>query len=139
MVLPLLYPNETAWIGFFIMNAQYRGKGLGAALWREMELVFRNAGTEVIGLDAVPAQVETYKRRGFVDCASVPCMMRKSLKEKPLDITWSYDENSVELQDLRDLDPKHVAQLDLEHTGLDRSAYWAADVLLSSPRGLLQA
>jgi hypothetical protein len=129
MVLPLLYPNKTAWVGFFIMNKHYRGKGLGAALWREMELVFRDAGTEMIGLDAVPAQVETYKRRGFVDCASVPCMMRKSLKEKPLDITWSYDEDSVELQDLRDIDPKRVAQLDLEHTGLDRSAYWAEDAL----------
>jgi hypothetical protein len=122
MVLPLLYPNKTAWVGFFIMNKHYRGKGLGAALWREMEHVCRDAGTEMIGLDAVPAQVETYKRRGFVDCASVPCMMRKSLKEKPLDITWSYDEDSVELQDLR-------AQLDLEHTGLDRSAYWAEDAL----------
>jgi hypothetical protein len=129
MVLPLLYPNKTAWIGFFIMNAQYRGKGLGAALWREMELVFRNAGTEVMGLDAVPQQVGTYKRRGFVECASVPCMMRKSLKERPLNISWSYDEDSVELQDLRDLDPKLVSKLDLEHTGLDRSAYWAADVL----------
>lgn len=93
-----------------------------------MELVFRNAGTETIGLDAVPEQVETYKRRGFVDCAGVPCMKRESLAIKPLEITWSY-EDSVELQDLRDIDPKYMAQLDFEHTGLDRSAYWTADAL----------
>jgi GNAT superfamily N-acetyltransferase len=130
MVLPLLYPNKTGWIGFFIMNEFYRGKGLGRELWSAMEQVFRDAGTEMIGLDGVEEQVATYTRRGFVDCAQIPLMMRESLKFKPIDVTWSHDDD-VELQDLRDIDPKDLSQLDLNHTGLDRSAYWAADVLPS--------
>ncbi|KAH3943022.1 hypothetical protein HBI56_101500 [Parastagonospora nodorum] len=128
MLLPLIYPNKTAWVAFFIMNAAYRGKGLGAALWREMETLVSAAQCSFIGLDAVPEQVQTYTRRGFVDCARVPLMSRKSLVEKPLGIKWGY-EDAVELQDLRDVDPVYLTQLDLEHTGLDRRAYWAADVL----------
>lgn len=128
MLLPLIYPNKTAWVAFFIMNAAYRGKGLGAALWREMETLVSAAQCSFIGLDAVPEQVQTYTRRGFVDCARIPLMSRKSLYEKPLEITWSY-EDAVELQDLRDVDPVHLTRLDLEHTGLDRRAYWAVDVL----------
>jgi hypothetical protein len=130
MVLPFTYPNKTGWVAFFIMNAAYRGKGLGRELWKEMELVFRKRGTTVIGLDGVEEQVETYERRGFVDCATIPLMMRDSIQEKPIDVTWG-QEDATELQDLRDVDPALLAQLDLEHTGLDRSAYWAADVLPS--------
>ena len=128
MLLPLIYPNKTAWVAFFIMNSAYRGKGLGAALWREMETLVSAADCSFVGLDAVPEQVPTYTRRGFVDCARIPLMSRKPLAEKPLQITWSY-EHAVELQDLRDIDPVHLTQLDLAHTGLDRRAYWAADVL----------
>jgi hypothetical protein len=130
MVTPFIYPNQTGWIGFFIMNDAYRGKGLGRELWKEMELTFKHAGTTVIGLDGVEEQVETYKRRGFVDCASIPLMMRESVGYKPIEVTWDH-EDAVELQDLRDIDGKLLAKLDLEHTGLDRSAYWATDVLIS--------
>jgi hypothetical protein len=130
MVAPFIYPNQTGWVGFFIMNEAFRDKGLGRELWKEMELTFQNAGTTVIGLDGVEEQVETYKRRGFVDCARIPLMMRESLGDKPIEVTWSH-EDAVELQDLRDIDGKLLAKLDLAHTGLDRSAYWATDVLTS--------
>jgi hypothetical protein len=129
MLAAFLYPNNTGWIGFFIMNTPLRGKGLGRQLWAEMELVFRDAQTTVIGLDAVEEQVDTYKRRGFVDCASIPLMMRESIKEKQIDVTWTHEE-AVELQDIRDVDGTLLAKLDREHTGLDRSAYWATDVLV---------
>ncbi|KAF2025910.1 hypothetical protein EK21DRAFT_75362 [Setomelanomma holmii] len=107
MVIPFVYPNSTAWVGFFIMNAAFRGQGLGRELWKEMELVFKTEGTTMIGLDGVEEQVETYKRRGFEDCARIPLMTREGLGTKPL------------------------AKLDLQHTGLDRSAYWASSALLS--------
>ncbi|OAL06289.1 hypothetical protein IQ06DRAFT_211971 [Phaeosphaeriaceae sp. SRC1lsM3a] len=106
MILPIIYNNKTAWVGFFIMNEHVRGQGLGRALWKEMELVFRNAGTTTIGLDAVEQQVKTYERRGYVSCAFIPLMTRKPLADQPLD-------------------------LDFKHTGLDRSAYWAKDALPS--------
>ncbi|KAF1845196.1 uncharacterized protein K460DRAFT_405462 [Cucurbitaria berberidis CBS 394.84] len=129
-VIAFTYLNSTGWVAFFILNAAFRGQGLGRQLWSEMESVFHADGTTVIGLDGVQEQVETYKRRGFVDCARIPLMVRDSLKVRPMDVELDLREG-VELQDLRDIDPKLLAQLDLEHTGLDRSAYWAADALLS--------
>jgi hypothetical protein len=129
MVAAFVYPNNTGWIGFFIMSTPLRGKGLGRQLWKEMELTFRNAETTVIGLDAVEEQVKTYKRRGFVDCASIPLMMRESIKEKPVEVTWDHAD-AVELQDIRDVDGALLAKLDRDHTGLDRSAFWATDVLV---------
>ncbi|KAH7093347.1 hypothetical protein FB567DRAFT_433142 [Paraphoma chrysanthemicola] len=76
MIIPFIYPNSTAWVGFFIMNDTFRGHGFGRRLWKEMELAFDKAGTTVIGLDGVEEQVETYKRRGFEDCARIPLMTR---------------------------------------------------------------
>lgn len=129
-VIAFSYPNSTGWVAFFILNAPFRGQGLGRQLWSEMETVFRANGTTVIGLDGVKEQVETYKRRGFEDCARIPLMVRDSLKVKPLDVELDSSE-AVELQDLRNVQPKLLAQLDLEHTGLDRSAYWSSDGLPS--------
>lgn len=111
------------------MNAPYRGNGLGRELWREMEETFRINGTTVIGLDGVEEQVETYKRRGFEDCARIPLMVRDSVKTRPLpNLDLS---EAVELQSLRDVDPKELARLDFEHTGLDRSPYWATGALVA--------
>ncbi|OAL53898.1 hypothetical protein IQ07DRAFT_560356 [Pyrenochaeta sp. DS3sAY3a] len=73
-VVAFTYPNGTGWVAFFIMNSSLRGQGLGRALWTEMENTFRANGTSVIGLDGVQEQVETYKRRGFEDCARIPLM-----------------------------------------------------------------
>ncbi|CAO2655679.1 Nn.00g044820.m01.CDS01 [Neocucurbitaria sp. VM-36] len=129
-VIALSYPNHTGWVAFFIINAAFRGRGLGRQLWNEMDAVFHVNGTTVIGLDGVEEQVETYKRRGFEDCARIPLMVRDSLKLKPLGVQLDLTE-AAELQDLRDVDPKQLAQLDLEHTGLDRSAYWSPHALLS--------
>lgn len=95
-----------------------------------MENTFRADGTSVIGLDGVQEQVETYKRRGFEDCARIPLMIRDSLRAKPFDTNIVSDEN-VTLVDLRDVDATDLARLDFEHTGLDRAAYWAADALPS--------
>jgi hypothetical protein len=130
MVLPVIYPNGTGWVAFFIMNAAFRGRGFGRETWKEMEHRFKEAGTTVIGLDGVEMQVGTYKRRGFVFATRIPLMTRASLRTQPLNITWDH-EDAVELQDLRDVDPKLLAKLDQEHTGLDRSAYWATGILIS--------
>jgi hypothetical protein len=61
-------------------------------------------------------------------------MMRKSIGEKPLEGIGG-NEESPELQDLRDVNAVYLAQLDQDHTGLDRSAYWAEDGL-PSRRGM---
>lgn len=124
-VLALAYPNSTGWVGFFLMNAAFRGQGLGRELWKEMERTFRNNATFTIGLDGVEEQVKTYERRGFVDVARIHVMTREPLIFKPFAAHIDL-EGAVELQDLREIDPIELAKLDLEHTGLDRSAYWAS-------------
>ncbi|KAF1940315.1 hypothetical protein EJ02DRAFT_467472 [Clathrospora elynae] len=128
-LLALIYPNSTGWIAFFILNASSRGQGLGRELWKEMDLTFRRAATTTIGLDGVQEQYDTYRRRGFESAGKIHILARHALKGKPtiqpLDLT-----GAVELQDLRDADPKELAKLDYEHTGLDRSAYWATGLLV---------
>lgn len=134
MVVALTYPNATAWVAFYIMSEGFRGIGLGRALWKEMESTFERDGALIIGLDGVEAQVETYKRRGFVDCARIPLMTRESVAKKPVDVTWS-QEDAVDVHDFHNIEPEMLAKLDLEHTGLDRRAYWQALVTQNHGRG----
>ncbi|KAL6703674.1 hypothetical protein ACN47E_009448 [Coniothyrium glycines] len=132
-VMACIYPNRTGWVGCFIMNAAFRGKGLGRELWKEMDITFRRYAITKIGLDGVPEQVNTYKRRGFESVGEIPCMTRSSLDCKPATTPVNLEEG-VELQDLRDIDSKELAKLDLEHTGLDRTAYWV-DASQTTRRG----
>lgn len=131
-VVAFTYPNGTGWVGFFMLNASFRGKGLGRELWKQLEASFRASNTTVIGLDGVEEQVNTYKRRGFEAVARIPLMTRPSLKQKPLSAAQSQDVDiEGELLDIKSVDPKTLAKIDLEHTGLDRSAYWSYDALIS--------
>ncbi|WP_171162907.1 GNAT family N-acetyltransferase [Streptomyces sp. I05A-00742] len=57
------YAPDYAFLGFYLVAPGLRGRGLGLATWRA---AFPHAGTRTVGLDAVPAQEETYKRSGFV-------------------------------------------------------------------------
>lgn len=131
-VVAFTYPNSTGWVGFFILNASVRGKGLGRELWKELEAAWRASNTTVIGLDGVQEQVGTYNRRGYEDCARIHLMTRPSLKQKPFGPTALLaDEKGEKLLSIKEANPQVLAKLDLEHTGLDRSAYWAQEALLS--------
>ena len=97
-----------------------------------MELTFQASNTSIIGLDGVVEQVNTYKRRGFEDVGRIHLMIRPSLKESPLSAAQSQSVGvQGELLDVKSVDPKTLANIDLEHTGLDRSAYWSHDGLLA--------
>ena len=57
------YPGSFAFLGFYIVRPEHRGRGHGLAIWR--------AGLEHgrgcnIGLDGVVAQQDNYRRSGFV-------------------------------------------------------------------------
>lgn len=52
-------------MGFFVVRPELRGQGLGLRLWRTAQAELQGRGAAVIGLDAVLAQVETYRRDGF--------------------------------------------------------------------------
>lgn len=128
-IVAFTYPNGTGWVGFFIVNESLRQKGFGRILWKGLEDSFAASETKVIGLDGVQEQVKTYERRGYVDCARIPLMTRPGLKEKPLDQNIVDAPEGTQFRDVRSVDPTHLAKLDEQHTGLDRSALWTKEAI----------
>lgn len=56
------YGEDFAFLGLFIVQPAFRGKGYGKAIW---DAGIASAGSRVVGLDGVPAQQENYARSGF--------------------------------------------------------------------------
>lgn len=52
-----------AFLGLYICRTEYRGRGIGTALWRT---AIARAGRRTIGLDGVPDQQKNYANSGFV-------------------------------------------------------------------------
>lgn len=57
------YSESFAFLGYYLVHPGHRRQGLGLATWRA---AVPHAGTRTIGLDAVPAQQDVYRRSGFV-------------------------------------------------------------------------
>jgi GNAT superfamily N-acetyltransferase len=58
-----LYADSYAFVGFYIVRSDLRGRGIGSPLF---ERALGRAGDRVVGLDGVLAQQASYERRGFV-------------------------------------------------------------------------
>ncbi|WP_399095147.1 GNAT family N-acetyltransferase [Streptomyces sp. BBFR2] len=56
------YSDSYAFLGYYLVHPEHRGRGLGLATWCA---ALPHAGSRTIGLDAVPAQKATYERAGF--------------------------------------------------------------------------
>ena len=56
------YGASFAFLGFYIVRADLRGRGHGLRIWNA---AMAHAGTRVIGLDGVVAQQQNYKKSGF--------------------------------------------------------------------------
>ena len=56
------YGARFAFLGFYIVRADLRGRGHGLRIWNA---AIAHAGTRVIGLDGVVAQQENYRKSGF--------------------------------------------------------------------------
>jgi GNAT superfamily N-acetyltransferase len=56
------YNDTFGFIGFYILEAEYRGKGFGMQLWKH---AIQYLGKRVIGLDGVLDQKENYEKSGF--------------------------------------------------------------------------
>jgi GNAT superfamily N-acetyltransferase len=56
------YGPSFAFLGFYIVEAPYRGQGYGYRLWRHAVL---HAGERLVGLDGVLAEQDNYRRSGF--------------------------------------------------------------------------
>lgn len=57
------HSDDFAFLGLYICRPEWRGRGIGRALWREG---LAHAGSRTIGLDGVAAQEANYARSGFV-------------------------------------------------------------------------
>jgi len=57
------YGEDFAFLGFYIVRPDLRGRGYGLAIWRA---AIAYAGNRVIGLDGVVAQQDNYRKSGFV-------------------------------------------------------------------------
>jgi GNAT superfamily N-acetyltransferase len=56
------YSPDYAFLGFYLVRPDRRGKGYGYETWRAG---LRHAGERTIGLDGVPDQQENYRKEGF--------------------------------------------------------------------------
>jgi len=94
------YDERFAFAGFYIVESEYRAKGIGHAL---VEKALEHVGDRIIGNDAVVAQQETYRSLGFAVAyrnirfqgKSVHAVLRPSgivdLSAVPLDDLSAYD------------------------------------------------
>lgn len=57
------YPGDFAFLGFYIVKRQFRGRGYGFKTW---QAALKRANGCVIGLDGVVAQQANYQKSGFV-------------------------------------------------------------------------
>jgi GNAT superfamily N-acetyltransferase len=63
------YDETFAFLGFYIVCAEARGRGYGLKIWNA---AIAHAGARIIGLDGVVAQQDNYKKSGFkLACANV--------------------------------------------------------------------
>jgi GNAT superfamily N-acetyltransferase len=56
------YDDRFAFLGFYIVRPELRGRGLGLSIW---QAALAHAGTRTIGLDGVVAQQDNYRKSGF--------------------------------------------------------------------------
>ncbi|GLR84692.1 GNAT family N-acetyltransferase [Bradyrhizobium iriomotense] len=56
------YDDRFAFLGFYIVRSELRGRGYGLRIWNA---AIAHAGPRVIGLDGVVAQQDNYRKSGF--------------------------------------------------------------------------
>src|SRR5262245_36163164 len=56
------YDDRFAFLGFYIVPPELRGRGLGLRIW---QAAIAHAGARTIGLDGVVAQQDNYRKSGF--------------------------------------------------------------------------
>ena len=98
------YDGEFGFMGFFIVRPEYRGHGLGAALWqaRKQDLTRRLRVGATISMDGVAAMQQWYAKGGFafshrdvryqgVGAASSPAAGVVPAGDVPCDALMAYD------------------------------------------------
>lgn len=60
------FPGDDAyWIGFFAVDKQYQGKGIGASLLQKLEDSVKEKGVNELYVSSVPETRSYYEQHGF--------------------------------------------------------------------------
>ncbi|WP_068109105.1 GNAT family N-acetyltransferase [Tropicimonas marinistellae] len=124
------HSDEFAFLGFYICRPEFRGRGIGFALWRH---ALAHAGNRTVGLDGVADQEANYRRSGF-ERAGASVRYEGRLTAKP----------EAAVRGIRPTDAAAIAALDMAANGVQRPAFlsaWTADtptrktLVLDGPNG----
>jgi predicted GNAT family N-acyltransferase len=109
----IIYSKKVAWIGLVLVNKEFRGKGIGKTLFKNiLESV---SHIESIKLDATPAGQPLYEKFGFREEYKIFRMVNQSVKE--LKNQWS----ELEVRRIDSQIRKDILNADLRVFGSDRS------------------
>jgi hypothetical protein len=129
-IVPFVFDNGTGWVGCFCMNAPMRGLGWGGALFSQCLAEFEKAGAKMVGLDGVAEQVQTYERRGFKTTNIVRLMVRKGIRDQPLEGGLEHVETDDErLVPLNEVPASVLVENDLAVTGFKRGKLWSREAM----------
>lgn len=132
---PFIFDNSTGWLGFFVMQAEHRGKGWGAAVFQATMDVFKENGVEYIGLDGVPEQKKTYERRGFREVSKIRNMMREGIEKESVEGGSEAPEGMrfVDARDIVKSGPLKIVEYEEKVTGFKRSKLWGEEGVWKRP------
>ncbi|TNC71766.1 GNAT family N-acetyltransferase [Rubellimicrobium roseum] len=109
-----------AFLGLYLCRPEWRGQGIGMALWREG---LTHAGGRTIGLDGVAAQEANYARSGFVRTGA-------TIRFEGPRVTG----DSPTLRPMRPEDLPALLALDRRATGVERARFLSAWTRTTSDR-----
>ncbi|HVZ12730.1 MAG TPA: GNAT family N-acetyltransferase [Patescibacteria group bacterium] len=60
------FPGEDAyWVGFFAVDKEHQGHGIGSALIKQLEEVVKSMGADTLWVSSVPETKSYYESKGF--------------------------------------------------------------------------
>lgn len=105
--------GKLGWIGFLVVRAEHRRKGIATLLMKKAVNYLRNEGAETIKLEAVPKIADLYRKLGFKDEYDSLRFARINIKPK------SRKDESIRL--LRKEELEDAARFDAEYFGANRT------------------
>ena len=127
MISLVKYGNSFAFLGFYIVAPEFRGRGFGLKLWQE---VCRAAGTRTVGLDGVMAQQGNYRKSGFA-------FQYSHIRYRGVAGETAVAASDCKAEPLSALPFDALAAYDAAHFGADRKEFLTRWIGQPDSRGLL--